>query len=98
MLNIKQIQKPVGSLEILVHLHSSKKATVTELLRDAGLNQRTTYSALENLQENGLIAQELGNGFPLCKYYGLTDKGKPVARTLERVEKLLEADNKRAGV
>ena len=90
MTNIKYLQKPVGSLEILVHLHRKKKATVTQLINNAELNQRTTYSALGNLLEQGLIHQEKSNGgFPLHKYYGLTDKGKPVARGLNRVDKLL---------
>ena len=91
MTNIKQIQKPAGSLEILVHLHRNKKATITQLINNAGLNQRSTYSALDKLREHGLIHQETSNGgFPLHKYYGLTDKGKPVARGLNRVDKLLE--------
>ena len=91
MMNIKQIQKPAGSLEILVHLHRNKKATVTQLIHDAGLNQRSTYSALDKLTAQNLIRQDVSRGrFPLAKYYELTDKGKPVARGLNRVDKLLE--------
>ena len=88
-MSIKHIQKPVGSLEILVHLHRNKKATITELITQAGLNQRTTYSALDKLLEQQLIRNEVSGGFPLYKYYTLTDKGKPVAKHLNAVDKLL---------
>ena len=88
-MNIKNLQKPVGSLEILVHLHRNDKATITQLINKAGLNQRTTYSALGKLLEQELICHEESNGFPVCKYYELTDKGKPVAKHLDTVDKLL---------
>ena len=83
------IEKPVGTLEILVHLNRNEKSTITELVRDAGLNQRTTYSAISNLQKQKLITQKLGNGFPLCKYYKLTGKGKKIAERLEEIYDLL---------
>ena len=72
-----------------MHLHRNEKATITELITQAGLNQRTTYSALGKLQEQQLISNEATNGFPVCKYYELTDKGKPVAKHLNTVDKLL---------
>ena len=87
---IKTLEKRVGTLQILVHLHNHKKATVTNLIRDARLNQRTTYSALANLQEQGLIIREETNGFPVCKYYTLTEKGERVAEHLGTVAGLLE--------
>ena len=89
MTNIKNLQKPVGSLEILVHLHRNKKATITQLITQAGMNQRTTYSALDKLLEQQLISIEMSAGFPVHKYYGLTEKGKPIARHLNTVDKLL---------
>ena len=88
-MNIKYLQKPVGSLEILVHLHRNKKATITQLITQAGMNQRTTYSALDKLLGQELICHELSSGFPICKYYELTDKGKPIAKHLNNVDKLL---------
>ena len=83
--NIGILEKPVGTMKILVHLHQNEKTTITRLLRHEQLNQRTTYSALEKLQVEGLIFQEESMGFPVCKYYFLTDKGKEVAKQLEMV-------------
>lgn len=89
MKNIGAIGKPVGTLEILVHLYRAQKATVTNLIRDAGLNQRTAYSALSNLLDHDLVCQEISDRFPLSKYYALTKRGKAVAGHLATVEKLL---------
>ena len=83
--NIGVLEKPVGTMKILVHLHQNEKTTITTLLKNEQLNQRTTYSALEKLQKEGLIFQEKTMGFPLCKYYFLTKKGKKVAERLELV-------------
>ena len=88
-MKVGNLGKPVGTLEILVHLFRNEKATVTNLIRDAGLNQRTTYSALSNLQDQKLVCRELTDGFPVCKYYKLTKKGQDVATLLNVVDGLL---------
>ena len=89
MKNIRQLEKRVGTLQILVHLQKNKKATITNLIREANLNQRTTYSALANLLESGLIYRDETNGFPVCKYYRLTEKGEKIAEHLDNVNRLL---------
>ena len=88
-MNIGNIQKPVGSLEILVHLHRNEKATISDLIAKAGLNQRTAYSALGKLRKQNLICYEVSDGFPVYKYYELTKKGKAIADHLAEVDKLL---------
>jgi len=88
-MKISCIQKPVGSLEILVHLHRNEKATISNLISEAGLNQRTTYSALARLQNLGLVSQKVVGEFPVSKYYGLTRKGKMVAMHLDTIEGML---------
>lgn len=90
---IGTLEKPIGTLKILVHLRENKKATITNLIQDVELNQRTTYSALENLQNQGLIFQEKTNGFPVCKYYKLTEKGDEVAYYLDTVACLLTQEH-----
>lgn len=88
-MKLSTIEKPVGSMEILVHLHKNEKATITEIVKNEGLNQRTTYSAIENLQNQKLINREITDEFPICKYYKLTGKGKEVAKRLEEIEEFL---------
>lgn len=86
---LSTLEKPVGSMKILLYLHRHEKATITNLLKKQNLNQRTTYSALGKLQNEGLVFQEESMGFPLCKYYFLTDKGKVVAEQLDMVAAVL---------
>jgi len=83
------IEKPVGSMKILMYLHKNQRATITNLLRRQDLNQRTTYSALGKLQKEGLIKHQNSKGFPVCKYYLLTDKGRAVAEQLSVVASTL---------
>ncbi len=87
--HFKGVGKPRGSLEILVYLHRNEKATITNLITDGGLNQRTTYSAIEKLQSHKLVRQVTTKGFPINKYYKLTKKGKGVAEHLDLVDNLL---------
>jgi DNA-binding transcriptional ArsR family regulator len=93
MKNIGAIGKPVGTLEILVHLYRAQRVTVTNLIRDAGLNQRTAYSALSKLLDQDLVCQDIGDKFPLCKYYSLTRRGRTIAGHLDTVDKLLVEEN-----
>ena len=89
-MTIDDIEKPVGSLKILVHLFRNEKSTITTMLKDADLNQRTAYAALRKLSDEDLINVEVCSGFPVRKYYRLTPKGKGIANHLEKVDSLLE--------
>ena len=86
---ISALEKPTGTLKILVHLNKHEKATITSLIKDADLSQKTAYSALDRLQSKGLIYQKETNSFPLCKYYLLTDRGCEVAKHLQMVAYLM---------
>ena len=92
---IGTLEKPVGTLKILVHLHNNEKATVTNLIKEADLNQRTTYSALSKLLDEGLIYKEETKAFPVHKYYKLTEKGKKIAEHLGIVAAIFLNDESR---
>lgn len=91
--DIKLLEKPVGTLEILLHLLINKRATVTDFIKGAELNQRTTYSALSKLQENGLVVIEKSKGFPVCKFYKLTEKGKNITEHLAFITYMIAMDS-----
>jgi len=86
---IGNIEKPMGSLKILVHLFKNEKSTITTMLKEIDLNQRTAYAALKKLSSEELIDVEINTGFPIRKYYKLTSKGKRVANHLQKVDSLL---------
>ena len=93
--NIGSLEKPVGTLKILVHLKQNDKDTITGLIKNIDLNQRTTYTALNKLMDKGLIYQEETQNFPVCKYYKLTNKGTEVAKNLTFVACLLAEEYSR---
>jgi predicted transcriptional regulator len=87
---ISNIEKPVGSLKILIYLFHNEKSTITTMLKDNDMNQRTAYAAIKNLVGEDLITSEVNIGFPVRKYYKLTLKGKTIATHLDKVDCLLE--------
>ena len=88
-MTIEDIEKPVGSLKILVHLFRNEQSTITTMLKEADLNQRTAYAALRKLSDEELIEAEISAGFPVRKYYRLTPKGKGIANHLAKVDSML---------
>jgi DNA-binding HxlR family transcriptional regulator len=87
---ISNIEKPVGSLKILIYLFHNEKSTITTMLKDVDLNQRTAYAALRKLSDGDLVETEVCPGFPVRKYYKLTQKGKGIANHLAKVDSMLE--------
>ncbi len=81
-------KKPVGALEILIHLHK-KKATVSNLVRDVELNQRSVNITLSNLVAQQLVYQDGTEGLNVNRYYKLTEKGKEIAEHLNVAEYFL---------
>lgn len=90
--NLDSIQKPAGTMKILAYLHDKKKATITRMIADAGLSQNSAYAALENLKEKELVCVEKSEGFPVCKYYSLTERGETVAKQLGIVALILNRE------
>jgi predicted transcriptional regulator len=82
-MSIKSIQKPVGQLQILVHLYKNETAIHADFKNDVGLNSRTLYSALSNLIDLKLVRKLSNND------YKLTKKGEKIAKPLIKIEKLL---------
>jgi predicted transcriptional regulator len=82
-MSFKSLQKPVGQLQILVHLYRNETATHADFVNDVGLNSRSAYFALSNLMNLKLVRKLANND------YKLTKKGKVVAKPLVKIEKLL---------
>ena len=83
LMKIRAIQKPIGQLQILVHIYRNERVPGENLKRGIGLNPKTASNALSNLEELKLI-RKLSNDI-----YKLTKKGRDVAERLDQVEKLM---------
>lgn len=57
-MNIQDLEKPVGCIEALAAAHRNGSVTVTDLIRNVGMSQKTAYSSLERLMELELLDRE----------------------------------------
>ena len=80
-MGIKDLEKPIGQLQILVDLYNNGKLTRHQIIYEMGLNKTTARAALLNLIELKLI-RVLKND-----RLSLTRKGKKVAELLTVVNK-----------
>lgn len=85
------IQKPIGTLDLLLYLLRHGKSSVTAILSDTGMNKETFYRAVDRLRTLGFTYQEEQTGFPTYVYLGLTRAGEVLAQTLAPAAELLSA-------
>jgi DNA-binding MarR family transcriptional regulator len=89
--DLTALEKPVGTIRILLHLAEMKETTISSLVRELGMNQRTAYSALDKLLSARLIYREEESNFPrFCKKYYLTDHGLAVAMVLRAADLVMK--------
>lgn len=80
------IQKPAGTLDILVYLSKKGASDVTTILRDLGMYTKTFYSAAERLKSLGLVFERKETGWPTRVFYELTYKGEEAVKYLLPLE------------
>jgi tetratricopeptide (TPR) repeat protein len=83
------IQKPSGTLDILVYLSRKGKSDVTTMIEELGMCTRTFYSAAHRLKSLGLVFEETKVGWPTRVFYQLTYKGEEVVSCLVPLEKII---------
>lgn len=83
-MNIQDLEKPVGCIEVLAAAHRNGSLTVTDLIRNVGMSQKTAYSSLEKLIELELLdCKECKEGGRIVRRYSATDKAERVAMYLD---------------
>lgn len=88
---LKVLEKPTGTLTILLHLARNRETTISVLIREVGMNQRTAYSALRKLLSLNLILVEVESSFPRTrKVYRLTDRGASLATLLKAADMMMK--------
>jgi tetratricopeptide (TPR) repeat protein len=83
------IQKPVGTLDILMYLSRKGTSDMATIRKELGMCKRTFYSAVDRLESLGLIFKRKRKGWPVRAFYGLTYKGEEAVRYLSPFEKII---------
>lgn len=79
-MNIQDLEKPVGCIEALAAAHRDGSVTVTNLIRDQGMSQRTAYSSLEKLIDLDLMeCKECRESGRLVRRYSATERAEKLA-------------------
>ncbi len=76
------LQKPAGTLELLMHLHRHGKAAPVAVMSDTGMSRDAFYNAKERLRSLGFLYEDRETGYPKYVYVGLTRAGEEVAKAL----------------
>ena len=76
------IQKPVGTLDLLLSLHYSGRTNVTAIISTLRMSKDTFYRALRRLESLGYVGDEREIGYPPYRYVKLTQEGEALACTL----------------
>jgi tetratricopeptide (TPR) repeat protein len=80
------IQKPLGTLDILLYLSREVPSDVTTIIGKLGMCTSTFYSAVNRLKSLGLVFEETKKGWPTRVFYRLTYKGEEVVTYLHSIE------------
>jgi len=79
-----------GSAEVILFLASVEKARYSEIKKQKYVvGDRSLSRILKELQERGLIRREALPTYPISTSYSLTDKGKIVAKNLNKLKEIL---------
>ena len=85
-MSIQELEKPVGCIETMAAAHRSGGVTITDLIRNVGMSQKTAYSSLEKLMELDLLqCEDLVDGGRTVRKYSTRDKAEKLAMYLDAV-------------
>lgn len=80
------LQKPVGTLDLLLYLYRHGRTMVSTIVSETGMHRETFYSAADRLKSLGFAYEQSEIGFPVHVFLGLTRQGAEVARDLLPLE------------
>lgn len=74
------------ALAVIYAIFTENPSRFSDLRRRTGVNPRTLTDRLRELEEAGIISRRAYNEIPPRVEYGLTEKGKALARIFESLE------------
>ena len=87
--NIDLLQRPVGTMDILLHLLEHGPSNPSSIIDALGLARGSFYNCVRRLEELGFIFDREERGFPRLVIYGLTRAGEQAAEPLRPLAKVL---------
>jgi len=85
------LQRPIGTLDLLMYLQSAGIRSISAIIRDVRFSPPVAYSAIRRLLELGFIFERSQREVENRVVFGLTSKGERVAQALLPVEAEVEA-------
>jgi DNA-binding IclR family transcriptional regulator len=80
------------AMELLMLLSNSDKLKLSEIVRQLARPQATIYRGIAKLKELALINDET-TGYPVKRFFSLTERGLRVAEKLAEVESALQEES-----
>jgi len=80
-----------GTLKIILYLDENKERNpeISRIIDDLGIPRQSCYTALQHMEESGLIVSSREKGRPPKVYCKLTQKGLEIAKYLRKVDNTL---------
>lgn len=90
-MSLRRLEK-IGALQILAFLYTQEghQANRTELKSNVDAASETIYTALDTLQELGLVEEKIMGSFPRTVITYLTEKGVALAEKIHEAKLILE--------
>lgn len=83
------LEKPAGTLDLLLYLLRHGTSSKTVILGDTGMNKGTFYRAAKHLVGLGYLYEDPRVGYPSYAFVGLTKSGEAFAQSLLAAEEML---------
>jgi len=84
------LQRPFGTLDLLVYLQKEGIRSISAIIRDVRFSPPSAYAAIHRLLELGFIFERTQRGVENRVVFGVTAKGEKVARALGPIQTEVE--------
>jgi tetratricopeptide (TPR) repeat protein len=88
---IDMLEQTKGTLQIILYLKRNGKTEISYIARDNDIPRQTCYTALEGLEDMGIIVTSRMRSWPPRVFCQLTERGTEIANLLDNVDDTMES-------
>jgi tetratricopeptide (TPR) repeat protein len=88
---IDMLEQTKGTLQIILYLKRNGKTEISYIARDNEIPRQTCYTALEGLEDMGVIITSRMRSWPPRVFCQLTERGNEIAKLLDNVDDTMES-------